>query len=247
MKARKDFPNMYFETFTDYPNCKYDIYNKHYINPHHSNSMTVYSFYLKDLKDNEKYTIISPIQPLMVVNCIVVDEWEVKDSFFCQFETSIFTDQYLLKGEKDSYTISLLSKEKIKKVYLDLIVLSGNVDFQIETNIEAHKYFLSNKIFCSIQVKEGDTKVDFYVKAERIHIVYDEEVDDSKNENYIEGVNYINSILIGDNDKYSNCRFKNMRFFFSSIFVSTKLRFCNNTYYICWKWSSERSWNSSLW
>ena len=234
MKARKGFPDMYFETCTDYPNCKYDIDTKHYIKPYNSNSMTVYSFYLKDLKENEKYTTISPIQPLMVVNCEDADKEEVKDSYFCQFETSIFTDQdrlhliekqtfsqYLLKGEKDSYTISLLSKEKIIKVYLDLIVFSGDVDFQIETNIEAHKYFLSNKIFYSIHVKEGDTKIDFYVKAEKnsyylvvFQYVYQEEVDDSANENYIEsGVNYIQSILIGDNAKYyKNYRFKNMRF-----------------------------------
>ena len=230
MKARKGFPDMYFEKCTDYPNCEYNLESKHYKNPHHSNSMTVYSFYLED---EEKYTTISPFQPLMVINCLDADK-EDEESFFCQFETSIFTNkdrlhliekqtfsQYLLKGEKDSYTISLLQEEKIKKVYLDLIVFSGDVDFQIETNIEAHKYFLSNKIFYSIQVKDGDTNLDFYVKAEKnsfylvvFQYVYDEEVDDSENQNYIEsGVNYIQSILIGDNAKYyKNYEFKNMRF-----------------------------------
>ena len=231
MKARKGFPDMFFEKCNDYPNCKYDIDSKHYKNPHHSNSMTVYSFYLKE---EEPYTTISPFQPLMVINCLDSDKEEEEGSDFCQFETSIFTNQdrlhllekqtfsqYLLEGEKDSYTISLLEEENIKKVYLDLIVFSGDVDFQIETKIEAHKYFLSNKIFYSVQVKEGDTKLDFYVKAQKnafylvvFQYVYDEEVDDSANENYIEsGVNYIQSILVGDNAKYyKNYKFKNLRF-----------------------------------
>ena len=232
MKARKGFPDMYFDKCEDYPNCEYNLESKHTANPHHSNSMTVYSFYLKDEKE---YTTISPFQPLMIINCLDADkEGEESSSFFCQFETSIFTDkdrlqliekqtfsQYLLKGEKDSYTISLLQEEKINKIYLDLIVFSGDVDFQIETNIEAHKYFLSNKIFYSIQVKEGDTKLDFYVKAEKnsfylvvFQYVYDDEVDDSANGNYIEsGVNYIQSILVGDNAKYyKDYKFKNMRF-----------------------------------
>ena len=90
MKARKGFPDMYFDKCTDYPNCKYGIDIKHYKNPHHSNSMTVYSFYLKE---EDPFTTISSFQPLVVINCFDSDKEEEEGSDFCQFETSIFTNK----------------------------------------------------------------------------------------------------------------------------------------------------------
>ena len=75
-------------------------------------------------------------------------------------------------------------------------------------NQNAHKYFLSNKIFYSISINKGDTKIDFNVIAQQksfylIQYQLVREGDQSKNINKIEsGVNYIQSIFIGEGADY---------------------------------------------
>ena len=61
--------------------------------------------------------------------------------------------QYLLKNEEDLYTINIENEFDLQKVYLDLIVFSGDVDLIIENDdyeVDSHKYYISNKIFYSI-------------------------------------------------------------------------------------------------
>ena len=97
------------------------------------------------------------------------------------------------------------------KVYLDLIVFSGDVYFDIDDSIVANKYFLSNKIFYSIHVKELRTnlkKLDFMVTAQKnsfylIQFQFVRSTGDSANRNIIEsGVNYVESVYIGENADY---------------------------------------------
>ena len=238
MKARKGFPDMYFDMCEDYPNCEYNENSKYLVNPHHSNRMTTYSFYTSDL-EGKQYTTISPLQPLMIVQCVEGDEKEEK-SRFCQFETSIFNNndrlhliekqtfsQYLLKEENDLYTITIPPDEKIINVNLDLIIFSGDVDLAIEKKKVVEKYFLSNKIYYSIPVIEEDSRIDFNVKALKnsfylivFQYVYDEE---SKNQNYIEsGVNFIQTILYEGNSKsYKYFKFQNMRFAIATPFLAS--------------------------
>ena len=228
MKARKGFPNMYFDRCLDYPNCEYNKDSDFYKKPYHANRMTVYSFYLND---EDEYTTISPFQPVMVVHCVGGEKEE--NSRFCQFETSIFTDkdrlhlvenqtfsQYLLKGEKDLYSIIVPPKQNIKKVNLDITVFSGDVDFENISNMQAEKFFLSNKIIYSVEVGISDTLIDFNVKAQNnsfylivFQYVYEEEV----KEMFIEsGINSIQTIEV---DSYKYFNFKNLGFVISTSYL----------------------------
>ena len=239
MKARKGFPDMYFDRCLNYPNCQYDKNSKYTANPHHSNRMTVYSFYLKD-EEEKDYTTISSFQPVMVVNCVEGDQKEIEESRFCQFETSVFSDkdrlyliekqtfsQFLLNNEKDFYTITIPPKENIIRVNLDLIIFSGDVDFVVE-NVKAEKYFLSNKVFYDIPVDNNLAKIDFNVKALKnsfylvvFQYVYDEYKTGIEHQYYIEsGVNYIQSILSEENSQtHKYFRFQNMRFSLATPFL----------------------------
>ena len=231
MKARKGFPIMHFDRCMNYPNCEYDKDSTYYKDPYHSNRMTVYSFYLSEEED---FNAISTFQPLMIVHCLEGEKEEEAESYFCQFETSIFTDkdrlhlfenqtfsQYLLKDEKDLYSIIVPPKQDIIKVNLDLIIFSGDVDFENIPNVKAVKSFLSNKISYCIEVNEDGTTLDFNVKAQNnsfylivFQYIYEEKENDDM---FIEsGVNYIQTI---DVNSYKYFNFKNMGFAISTPFL----------------------------
>ena len=228
MRSIKGFPDMRFDAALDFPEAEYNderIINIR--NPHHANRMTVFSFYLNDEKtmtDFKDYNSISANQPLIVVECLEGQNDEEQKSLFCEFETSIFSNkdrinlieketysQYLLDGETDLYTINIEHEENLHKIYLDLIVFSGDVNFEVENEesfTSAHKYYLSNKIFYSITVGDTAKKIDFKVTAQKnsFYIVAYQiviEGDESKNVNEIEsGVNFVQSIYIGDDADY---------------------------------------------
>ena len=166
MKTVKGFPDMLFDWTNDFP---FSVYDNNKIttitNPHHANRMSVYSIYLNNT-DYKDFDPISENQPLIIVQCVDGVDPEKQNSLFCEFETSIFTDldrinlikdeafsQYLLGGESDLYTINIENEDNLEKVYLDLIIFSGDVNVEIENSngLEAHKYYLSNKIFYSIR------------------------------------------------------------------------------------------------
>jgi hypothetical protein len=119
--------------------------------------------------------------------------------------------EYILEGESDFFSIDIEFEEDLDKVYLDLIVFSGDVYFDIDDSVVANKYYLSNKIFYSIHVKElkkGVNKLEFAVSAQKnsfylLQYQYVKDLPDSGNRNKIEsGVNYVESIYIGENADY---------------------------------------------
>ena len=148
MKAIRGYPDMLFDGALDFPEAEYDSERLVQIrNPHHANRMTVFNFYLNDpaYKDLKGYNSISAIQPLIIVQCLEGFTDAEKNSLFCEFETSIFSNldhinlieketfsQYLLQCETDLYTINLKNEKNLHKVYLDLIVFSGDVYFELE-------------------------------------------------------------------------------------------------------------------
>ena len=221
MKAIIGFPDMLYDNCTTYPNCIYnDAKLKDVADPHHSNRMSVFSFYLKDEREINP---ISTFQPLMIVKCREGALYKNKTSDYCIFETAIFTNkdrlilketetfsQLLLKNESDLYTVDFESEDNVEKVQLDLTVFSGDVRFEIEgeNQIEhIHKYFLANKIFYCLhpQHLNGKKKIEFKVIAEKnsfYTISYQLVKPGEENINIREsGVNFVESISIGEYDK----------------------------------------------
>ena len=216
MKAIKGFPDMLFSHLCeDFPNCNYDVTDLPKLeDPGHSNRMTLYSFYLNE--ETKKFNPIYAFQPLLVVNCVDASIYE--NSEVCRFQTSIFSNkdrvylvegesysQFLLKNEQDLYAIDIEQEEDLEKVYLDLMIFSGDVYFDLDSSIEAHKYFLSNKIFYSIHVKQGDKKIEFSVTAGKnsfyliqYQLVHGIKQDSDKINILESGVNYLESIYIGE-------------------------------------------------
>ena len=223
MKSIKGFPDMFFHNCSTYPHCKYNESNIYDLaDPHQSNRMSVYSFYLK----GRKISSLDTFQPLMIVKCKEGITDKEKNAGYCYFETSIFTDkdriqlkeadtftQFLLKGEKDLYTIDFTFEEKVEKIYLDIIVFSGDVNPIMDNEISqiiAFKYFLANKIFYTFTknfMSEEDKKIfEFSIHAQKnafymIQYQIVREGDQSKNTNIIEsGINYVESIAVGENE-----------------------------------------------
>ena len=124
IKALMGFPDMLFDNCTNYPNCKYDDNKLQEINhPHHSNRMSVFSFYLKEAKE---ITPISQFQPLMIVKCREGPKYKNKTSDYCIFETTIFSNkdrlklreaesmsQFLLTNESDLYTVDFEGEDDV--------------------------------------------------------------------------------------------------------------------------------------
>ena len=136
------------------------------------------------------------------------------------FDTTIFNDkdrvqlkevesisQFLLSNESDLYMVVFEDEKDVQKVYLDLIVFSGDVKFKIDdTEIDkvANKYFLSNKIFYRIHVNQinDKKKINFSIVAKKnsFYIVLYQLVKTGENNLNIREsvVNFVESITIGE-------------------------------------------------
>ena len=228
LKSLKGYSKMYFADCKEFPYCTYNQDEfKTLINPPSSNKITVYSFYRDVYSEYKTYNPISLYQPLMVVHCEEGGREEeiLSDNLFCLFETSYFTDkdtvhlyedssfsQYLLQNEEDKYQINIEGEEKLDRIYIDMMIFSGDADLILyDFNGEANKYYLSNKIFYSIHTN-GYTKetIEFSVKANynTFYILqYQLMKESNQDKNMIEsGVNYITSknIEADNNVKYLN-------------------------------------------
>ena len=222
MKAVKGFPDMLFSSSCiTFPDCNYGEDNlDQLIDPAHSNRMTLFNYYLDE--QNKNYSPISSYQPLLVVRCLDASTYDQSEDGICVFETSIYSDkdplyllegqtysEYLLEYESNLFAIDIEQEEDLDKIYLDLIVFSGDVFFDLDSSIEANKYFLSNKIFYSIHVKNyKGNKVEFSVTAQKksfylIQYQLVRSTAGSGSLNIIEsGVNYIESVYIGEDADY---------------------------------------------
>jgi hypothetical protein len=147
LRAIKGYPDMRFAKDNNFPHTNYNptsIINLD--NPHHANRMSAYNFYLND----DKYPEFDPLtafQPLIVVQCLNGTNEKESNSLYCEFETSIYSDldrinlieeetfsKYILEGKQDLYTFNFESQGKLKKIYLDLITFSGDVNLELDLN-----------------------------------------------------------------------------------------------------------------
>ena len=185
IKAYRGFPQMYQVDCDTFPNCHYtkdSIYGLKFLYP--SNLVSTYSYYISELKEsNQNYNPISSYQPLIIVYCSKGGKEEefYGEDFFCEFETTYFTDQdtiklyegcsfsqFLYYDEQDKYIINL-KNDDINSIYLDLLIFSGDADISLPndfTSGTANKYYLSNKIFYSIRFMLGKPEsLEFSINA----------------------------------------------------------------------------------
>ena len=221
VKFLKGFPDMYFDTCTTFPNCKYTNDSlQDLVNPYPANRVALYSYYFGE-KIPKNYTPISSFQPIIIIYC---GEGYVEEGFgesmYCEFQTSYFTNmekvylppdntfsQYLYYDENDKYTINLIN-EDADKIYLDMMLFSGDSDLILPNFVgTANKYYLSNKIFYSIHL--GDKKpnfLDFEVKANNktfymIQYKLLKSYDNDDVNTIASGINYITSKLYDESNQ----------------------------------------------
>ncbi len=120
---------------------------------------------------------ISPHQHVLVVKC------NKSSSNFCGFGTLIYTNldrikllenlynsQLLLADEKDLYVVDYQGEYNVQKIYVDIMVFSGELEVQTEGFDDHiyHKYYSANKVFLSITLTHDELDqgyVLFYVHA----------------------------------------------------------------------------------
>ena len=245
LKSLTGFPEMYYNECTTFPNCHYTFDQiKNWEHPHPSNRITVYSFYMEDMK-NKNFNPITENQPLMIVYCGEGGKQSLfGESSFCIFETTIFTSddniillpestfsQYLLAGEKDNYQVNFPEVAQDGVImYLDLMLFSGDVDlvYEGQEDVKANKYYLSNKIFYSIHLKRGMKEIKFYVlgNTNAFYMVQYQIINSNKesdDENTIEsGVNYITTKNVDDkNNLKKNLNLINYKIEFKQPYLVT--------------------------
>ena len=212
------FPDMLFGICDTYPLC-FKENMKNVTDPHNVNSMSSYL-----VKYDKDITPISAKQNVLIVNCTEgaskagkdkQDQSEINQKT-CEFNTLIYSNlrkikliendlfsQYINAGDTDKYTISFKQHKNLYKIYVDLMIYSGDVIFKTEADPEEkHKYQTANKIYYSLKVKElGTDTVDFEVQAQKnsfysiqYTLVKNEQEDSSLINNIATGVNYLVTI-----------------------------------------------------
>ena len=167
MYSKKGVPKMYIGECTTYPNCQYSSDDlKNLQSPKSTNQMTIWTTDsdLSSTLGNKKYVI--------VVHCS--DDGN-DDSGYCIFETLIYNkgqdihlvenekfSKLVMKDEKGIFRLDLGVGIKTQRVTVDIMIFSGDVNFNVLENLNSgnkvnadkedieinyHKYYLSNKIF----------------------------------------------------------------------------------------------------
>ena len=172
MIVKQGYPKMYIYECGNYPLCEFDFMdidnNPKFKKISDMNGMS--SFFT-----NEMRTPIDADQKLLVIKCNDVNSTGKYEYNNCEVLSTIFGEKevvqliekqpfgrYNTPDITNHYLIDLSSvKEPWFKVHIDFLVVSGDVSINIQNNdptgeIDAHKYYLSNKIFFSITVDRDE-------------------------------------------------------------------------------------------
>ena len=167
-------------------------------------------------------------QQLLVVKC---NEININDSkeHYCKFMTSIFGEkeniylvekqpfsQYMLKDDTDNYLINISKEKKNSRIYvhIDLLIISGDISVEMtdaDSNMEinARRYYLSNKIFYSFKVDNQNNfglklvKLKVETKINSFYIIEYEVMTESSDINtktIYSGINYLVPISLRETD-----------------------------------------------
>ena len=165
MISEYGLPDMYFDICTNYPLCNNYNYNnmKKLINPRDLNGQSSYK-----LKNINKYSPMDKNQYVIIVKCT---KSRIKSGLPCRFKTVYNTNdnkinlkedelfsQYINEGEKNLYKIDFSGQKNVAKIYVDLMVFTGDITVNpIETNLQTKKLYNANKIFFIITVDQSLT------------------------------------------------------------------------------------------
>ena len=220
MIVKTGYPKMYIYKCQTYPLCEFDpndvTENQHFKRISDINGMS--SFFTDEI-----HTPIDSTQNLLVFKCNDANGTENYEYDHCEVLSTIFGEKevvqliekqpfgrYNTPDINNHYLIDFSSiEEKWFKIHIDFLVVSGDVDIDIQNGddstetIDAHKYYLSNKIFYSITVDKNaaqnvnlkkiliDTKArnnSYYIVEYKI--IRDQDEDLYKN-NVRTGINYL--------------------------------------------------------
>ena len=231
MISQYGFPDMYLDLCTNYPLCNYydDSKIKNIINPRSINGHSSHKI------NFEKKSPMDPNQYVLIVKCLKTE----KVGGPCGFKTSFNSDidivnlkenelfsQYILDGEKDFYKVDYSGEKKIQKIYVDLMIFTGDVIFNIDNSkYNVKKLYNANKIFYTIDISQSELnkEIQFSVSASRnsyysISFMFIRENDDSWITNIIDpGVSYLITIdpeakvSSGELKPYKMVKFSNLR------------------------------------
>ena len=202
MISQYGFPDMIYRLCKNYPICS----DNEDLNPR---SITGHTTHKMEYKYRSP---MDPTQYTILVKCLKTSSIVTGD---CAFKTSFNSDvvkinlkeneqfsQYLLKGEKDLYKVDFSGETKIKKIYVDLIVFTGDVNFNTNSTLTTKKIYNSNKIFFIVDIDKilKNKEIEFYILASKnsyycIEFMFVREDDDSWLRNIIEpGISYLITI-----------------------------------------------------
>ena len=215
MVSQYGFPDMYYRVCKNYPLCTdYDETNSRSIS-----GQTTYKF------DKENISPMGAKQHVLFVKCLKNTN-NIAD--YCGFKTSFNSDktkinlkeeevfkQYILQGESDYYKIDYSGEKIVEKIYVNLMVYTGDVNFNtMDLKLQAKKLYNSNKIYYSIILNDGSQddikEVCFNVSASKnsfysIDFIFVRKDDNSWITNMIDpGVSYLITIDPEEKDSQGN-------------------------------------------
>ena len=235
MVSEFGLPDMYFDICTNYPLCdkyKYDNLNK-LINPMSVNGQSTYK-----INNINKYSPMDRNQNVIIVKCV---KSKIKSGQPCGFKTIFNSNnnnvnlkenelfsRYIKKGENDLFKIDFSGQKNIEKIYVDLMVFTGDIIFNpIETNLQSKKLYNANKIFYIITLDQSlvTQEVNFKATGSKnsyysIKYMLVRKNDDSWITNLIEsGVSYLVTIdpegkdSTGEKKPYKLVKFSNLKIY----------------------------------
>jgi len=175
MITTKGYPKMYIYDCKTYPNCELDYNNIESADNvqriSEINRMSTFDIKIEDIGSSP----IDPHQQILVVKCVQANKEQYDH---CEFMTSVFGDQedvlllekqpfgQYMKGNTEDHFLIDISKEKrdYLKVQIDFYVVSGDVSIELKNAenpielVDAHIYYLANKIFYSIDMTKNENK-----------------------------------------------------------------------------------------
>ena len=168
---------LYMNECRTFPLCEYtqdSLFNLE--DPKNVNQMTIWT------TTEDKSTAIGGDKNVMVVHC---EDDDNEGNGYCLFETSIFSkgqdvilvedekfSRFAFKGEKGRFVADLQSARKIQRITFDIMVFSGDVNFDLtgDNTLKASNGNGKEEIDISFQEYRLSNKIHYYVNLAQLEV-----------------------------------------------------------------------------